>query len=64
MEVCMSVKIETVKERKIVCDLGTVTFHDETGSVRFRIIDRTANPRAVRELSKVLEDVAVMMEAQ
>jgi hypothetical protein len=41
MEAGMSVKIETVEERRIVCDLGAVTFHDETGSVRFRIVDRT-----------------------
>jgi hypothetical protein len=58
----MSVEISTSTERVIRCALGTLTLHEETGTLRFNITGPTTSCDNVRELAKVLEDVAVMME--
>jgi hypothetical protein len=58
----MSVEITTTTERVIRCTLGTLTLHEETGTLRFNITGPTTSYYNVRELAKALGDVAVMME--
>lgn len=58
----MSVSISTHTVRTISFCLGSITLCEETGNVSFYEIQDTGNYGKVRELAKVLEDVAVMME--
>jgi hypothetical protein len=59
----MSVEISTCTERTITFGLGSVTLCEETGTVYFGAMAGTDNCAEVREFARVLEDVAVMMEA-
>jgi hypothetical protein len=58
----MAVEIVTTTEQIIRFDLGELTLNERTGIVRFDRINATTIPNKVREFSRVLADVAVMME--
>jgi hypothetical protein len=57
------VEITTSTKRTIRFSLGSIELYEESGTVNFGTISSTADYAKVRELSKVLEDVAVMMES-
>jgi hypothetical protein len=58
----MSVDITTSTKRTIRFSLGSIELYEESRVVNFGVISSTANYAKVRELSKVLDDVAVLME--